>query len=592
MTIGQQTLLAVCQQNCLSCSNLNPQVCLQCANGFYLSSGNCFQCSSNCQTCNSTNNDQCFSCYPNSFLSASICSGCSSNCLTCQSSNQPNACLSCNSGFYLSNSVCVQGCPLNCFSCSGPNTCTQCLSGYTLFNQNNQTICVPCTTSCRTCAQGQPGSCMSCGTGFFLSGTTCVQCSANCNSCTATGCISCIGGFFLTSTQSCSPNCALPCSTCSAVTPTKCTACIAGYAFNNQANTCTPVPTCTGPCQVCPLGYTLSFGKCVQCTASQCQTCNPNSPSQCFSCLPGFFLNPSNSQCQACSSSCQTCLTSTGCLTCATGFTIIQGTALTASGYQCAACKFPCATCTNTPNYCTSCVAGYQFMGWKCSQSFYFGFQVTLLTTIATFNQNYFNFLSALTSAIGGSNSNVITITGITSGSVLVTGGAGPAAGSGTKQSNQQFSSLDATLSVNNQIAGMPIGESSVVVVGGTIDYSEVNLALILGICIPVGVLRNFMIYFSDCWYCVVHLLQEEKISRNSGGKDQGGQWIYSKGVLRAQQSLQRGRHKKAFRGNYCHKLSLFYCNKFPRRAGSACFSGEKEFCIYLFLCIQRGIGI
>lgn len=154
--------------------------------------------------------------------------------------------------------------------CSSATSCTQCLSGYTLFTQNNQMICAPCTTSCRTCAQGQPGACLSCGTGFFLSGNTCIQCLSNCNSCTATGCISCIDGFFLTSTQTCSQNCVLPCSTCSAITPTKCTTCIAGYLLNDLTNVCTPTPTCTGPCQVCPLGYTLNFGKCIQCSATQC----------------------------------------------------------------------------------------------------------------------------------------------------------------------------------------------------------------------------------------------------------------------------------------------------------------------------------
>jgi len=35
----------------------------------------------------------------------------------------------------------------------------------------------------------------------------------------------------------------------------------------------------------------------------------------------------------------------------------------------------------------------------------------------------------------------------------------------------------------------MTIGQSSVTVVGGSVDYKKVNLALILGICIPVGVL-------------------------------------------------------------------------------------------------------
>lgn len=180
---------------------------------------------------------------------------------------------------------------------------------------------------------------------------------------------------------------------------------------------------------------------------------------------------------------------------------------MTASGYQCLACSFPCATCTNTPDYCTSCVSGYQFSGWKCAQTFNFGFQVTLLTTMVTFNQNYFNFILVLTNAVGAFTTNAITITSITPGSVVVEGGVGPTASSGTKLANQQFSSLDATLSRNNQIAGMPIGDSSVTVNGGIIDYKEVNLALILGICIPVGILRNFLYNKSDCGYSALHIL-------------------------------------------------------------------------------------
>ena len=68
-------------------------------------------------------------------------------------------------------------------------------------------------------------------------------------------------------------------------------------------------------------------------------------------------------------------------------------------------------------------------------------------------------------------------------------GGAGPSGASGSKQAGQQFSNLESILSANGQIANMPIGDSTVVVVGGTVDYSEINLVLILGICIPVGVL-------------------------------------------------------------------------------------------------------
>ncbi len=370
----------------------------------------------------------------------------------------------------MTNSTCIQGCSLNCLSCTSPTVCTQCLSGYTLFTQNGQTLCVPCTTSCRTCADGQPASCMSCGVGFYLSGNSCTQCSTNCGSCTAAGCISCVDGFFLTSTQTCAPNCVLPCATCSTITPTKCQSCIAGYMLNEVSNTCNQVITCNGPCIVCPLGYTLNSGKCIQCTANNCQTCNPNSPGQCYSCLPGYFLN-GNNQCQACPLNCTTCFSNTGCLTCANGYTRAPGIPKGPNGYTCLPCNSPCATCLNTPNYCTSCVSGYQFMGWKCAQSFYFGFQLTLLVNMTIFNQNYFSFIMALTNAVGGSNINSITITSIASGSVVVQGGAGPSGSSGSKQANQQYSNLDATLSPNSNIAGMPIGSSSVTVVGGSVDY-------------------------------------------------------------------------------------------------------------------------
>lgn len=398
------------------------------------------------------------SCYTNNFLSGSTCSTCSPNCRTCLSANQPTTCTSCLAGFYLSNSQCIQGCPLNCINCASSTVCSICASGYTLFNQGGNTLCVPCTTSCRTCAQGQPAACLSCGAGFYLSGSTCIQCSTNCLTCTASGCASCVSGYFLNSAQTCSQNCQLPCATCSSITPTKCTSCIAGYSYNNLFNSCTQILSCSGGCSVCPLGYTLSQGQCIACTATQCQNCNSTNTNQCYSCLPGFYLNSANSQCSACPSSCATCLTGNGCLTCAAGYTQIANAPSNAGGYQCVACNSPCATCVNSPDYCTSCISGYQFFGWKCAQSFYFGFQLTLLTQLTTFNQNYYNFIVALSNAIGTNNPNAITILSITGGSVVVQGGAGPSGTSGSQQAYNQFSSLDATLSQNNQIAGMIIG--------------------------------------------------------------------------------------------------------------------------------------
>jgi hypothetical protein len=42
----------------------------------------------------------------------------------------------------------------------------------------------------------------------------------------------------------------------------------------------------------------------------------------------------------------------------------------------------------------------------------------------------------------------------------------------------------------------MSILSSGVTVTGGTIDYDKVDLGLILGICIPVGILSKFLYYF------------------------------------------------------------------------------------------------
>ena len=278
--------------------------------------------------------------------------------------------------------------PLNCLNCISSTKCTQCLSGYTLFNQNSNQICAPCITTCRTCALGKPASCLTCGSGFYLSGASCVPCITNCNACNAAGCSACITCYFLTSALTCSLKCILPCSTCLSGSPNLCTACIAGYSYNSLTNTCGQILSCDGACSVCPLGYALNLGKCIVCTGSQCQSCIATTPSQCTSCLPEFYLN-TNNQCKSCASSCATCLTGSGYLTCAAGFTQIQNVPIIQNGFQCVTCNSPCATCINTPDYCTSCVNEFQFMGWKCSQSFYFGFSLTLLTTLSTFNTNY-----------------------------------------------------------------------------------------------------------------------------------------------------------------------------------------------------------
>lgn len=149
-----------------------------------------------------------------------------------------DTCTSCRAGYYLSNGDCKQGCSQNCFICSNSTTCNQCVSGYSLYYRESDVICAPCPITCRTCADGQPAGCLSCGIGFYLSGTTCIACTQNCMSCTTGGCNSCSDGYFLTSTLTCAPNCAIPCATCSSTDIKKCTSCIAGYNYNDVSGVC------------------------------------------------------------------------------------------------------------------------------------------------------------------------------------------------------------------------------------------------------------------------------------------------------------------------------------------------------------------
>lgn len=468
LTIGGQTVLAVCEGTCITCSNLNPAVCLVCLDGFYLSSGKCLKCGGNCETCATGQRDTCLSCFPNTFLSSSnTCVRCNPSCMTCQDADNADKCTSCWDGFYLEGTTCSKGCPKNCFTCSNLTSCTQCLSGYTTFRRESSIICAPCMTSCRTCAEGKPSTCLSCGNGFYLLNVTCVPCSANCGECTAAGCLTCSPGFFMTSQQTCALNCILPCATCSVTDAEKCESCIAGYSFDDVTQTCVEVRTCAEGCIVCPMGYSLSEGLCLPCTKENCQSCNAADLGLCFSCKPGFFLNAAGT-CDPCPAQCRTCLTGNGCTLCSKGFTVKENAVPTSDGMDCVKCNAPCKTCMNTPDYCTSCVDGFDFFGWKCAQKFRFTFGVVLTVSLSVFEANYMVMIEAFAAALQVADSNAITITSITGGSVDLNGNAAPTGAPGSSEAGNQLASLTALVKSGN-IAGMTVGSSTIIVEEGTV---------------------------------------------------------------------------------------------------------------------------
>jgi len=132
-----------------------------CETGWYGASSTmtCQQCLYDCYTC--TNGTACSSCnagtdfrtmsgsrcvpitgYYDTNTNTTIASTCTSPCVTCQ--NSPTSCLTCISGYYASNFVCLN-CTLalpNCLACSSNNYCTQCPDGSS-------------GSSCSSCTLGQ-----------------------------------------------------------------------------------------------------------------------------------------------------------------------------------------------------------------------------------------------------------------------------------------------------------------------------------------------------------------------------------------------------------------------------------------------------
>lgn len=267
----------------------------------------------------------------------------------------------------------------------------------------------------------------------------------------------------MTTDQKCAPRCKFPCATCSTTDAQSCLTCMAGYVLNGTL--CTPLTNCTGTCNICPDGFALKDGKCIACSTANCQSCNSLNLAQCYSCQRGFYMS-STGTCDACPAQCQGCFSSTGCLTCAKGYTIKENAVQTAGGFECVKCNSPCATCMKNPDYCTSCIIGYDFAGWKCTQNFKFSFNLTLTVDIATFEQKYMVFIEALAKAAKIIDINGITLNSITAGSVILEGSVAPEAASGTAEAGNQLEGLKTALQ-GTEIEGMPVGSSSIMVEEG-----------------------------------------------------------------------------------------------------------------------------
>lgn len=112
---------------------------------------------------------------------------------------------------------------------------------------------------------------------------------------------------------------------------------------------------------------------------------------------------------------------------------------------------------------------------------------------IKTFNLNFFKFLRVFAGAVKG-KTNAITCNSIKEGSVDLEGSAAPSADPGSAEAADQLQALNDVIK-SGEIAGMSVAESQLVVEEGSVGSSTSKdnvVGIVLGICIPIGVLRNF----------------------------------------------------------------------------------------------------
>lgn len=338
------------------------------------------------------------------------------------------SCSICNYGFYIATSggICTswQAIDPNC-NTWGTSSCSVCKSGYYLPAGGK---CTAANTNCATYSLTD-GSCLTCSSGWVLSGTNCITYASidpNCQTFSGLTCSVCKSRYYLPTGGKCtqasascltfdsvSGNC-LTCYSGSAVSGTTCvtlasidancntwsgttcTACKTGYYLSSVTGKCTAGNSncatynlANGYCLTCVSRYGISGNNCVLLS-----TLNPycktfNGAGACTNCSDGYYIG-SNGICTVANSLCLTYSMTTGaCLSCPLGYTLTSGNCITPitwcvtySGTSCSSCSSPyyvnsagtcsaasasCATYNMQGGACTSCYAGYRVNGNGCS---------------------------------------------------------------------------------------------------------------------------------------------------------------------------------------------------------------------------------
>ncbi|VFV17179.1 proprotein convertase subtilisin kexin [Lynx pardinus] len=461
-------------KNCTSCPSgylLDLGTCQMgaiCKDGEYIDEhGHCQICDASCAKCWGPTQEDCtgcpvtrifdnghcvFKCPSGKFEFQNQCHLCHYTCQECQG-NEPSNCTSCGvdkhgqerflyqgecwescpAGYYPAEGHTCLPCPDNCELCHNAHICVRCTGGYFLVPTNHtcQKLacgqgevqdpdygeCVPCEEGCLGCNLGDPGTCASCGMGYYMfqhhchktcpertygEGSECKPCDTNCSNCDQHECYSCEEGFFLlggTCVRKCGPGfygdpetgecepCHRACETCTGFGHQQCRTCREGLQLRQG--------TCVGPAQTPVEGeFWNDILRGHQPCHPSCETCN-ESATLCTSCPKGTYLlaqacvsscpegtwpSVTSGSCENCPEDCASCSGANLCGKCRTrpDFPLFlhEGRCYTrcpegfyAEDSACRRCSAPCRTCEGNATSCRSCQGDFVLDQGACRET-------------------------------------------------------------------------------------------------------------------------------------------------------------------------------------------------------------------------------
>lgn len=497
-----------CDDGCLTCDiddgDDPTAICRVAEDGYVLVAGVIYRCASTCETCSNTPDENgeytyCLTCPESYTYAAGKCLDCTDpNAVSCRTTNS-SVSTECKPGYNLEDDVC-KACSDFCLKCgvtkSGSCDTGGCMNGF--FQSKGFSSCVKCFSGCLTCST-DPNICINCGDYKYLLNNQCYSCAANCITCTsAITCQTCVTGYGVASDGSCK---SLTVNNCVAYDANfTCTKCDFNYILGN--NLCTLNQTCnaTKTCTSCRSGYYISSGQCLVCpTLSNCDTCDSTNSKKCISCSTGFYLN-SRGTCVACpQTGCVACTSQTVCTSAKDGYYLVTDISNAVTG-NVQACGGNCATCVYSSLTCLSCKANSQLIGTTCLSNDNYAIVIVasliILGNDTTVTSSYelgvaygilARFFSELATKFGYktlaeflANSNIVKVK---KASIEVTLNL---------NTETTLNSPSTALNANTTFTDVALVSQSITTTTSS-TASTINLGLVLGVAIPLGILRTYL---------------------------------------------------------------------------------------------------